>query len=130
MSKFIDLSHKISNDTPVHNFDNKIKLYLDKNLREHTFNNSRIEIGMHTGTHIDIPSHLLDNKTSVDEIEINKFTGRGKLIDVRGYSIVKRNHIKYDLLCKNDIAIFFTGHSCNYYNEKYYNQHPVFVMIV
>ena len=126
MSKLIDLSHKIDNDTPVHNFDNKIRLFLDRNLAEHKYNNSRIEIGMHAGTHIDIPSHLLDNNISIDEIDITSFIGSGKLINVRGKDVIKKSHVDDNILSENDIAIFFTGHSDNYYNDKYYNDHPVF----
>lgn len=39
------------------------------------FNVSRIEMGAHTGTHIDAPRHLFTNGQTVDEIPLENFVG-------------------------------------------------------
>lgn len=126
MSTYIDLSHPINNVTPVHKYDREIKLYLDRTIKEHRYNNSRLEIGMHAGTHIDISSHLIDNNSSIAEVDIEKFVGPGKLIDVRGKNRIKKSDVVNQNICPNDIAVFFTGHSDNYYRADYFNQHPIF----
>ncbi|TCT15630.1 putative cyclase [Natranaerovirga pectinivora] len=58
MKGFIDLSCTIENGMPVHPFDSEVKLYQDRFLEKNKYNNSRLETGMHAGTHIDIPRHL------------------------------------------------------------------------
>jgi kynurenine formamidase len=126
MCKFIDLSHEIAAGMPVHSFDNKMNLYLDKNIKNHKFNNSRLEIGMHTGTHVDISSHLTDNNTMISDIDISNFTGPGKIFDVRGKEIIKQGDFTDNTICKNDMIIFYTGHSSNYFQEHYYTHYPIF----
>ncbi len=63
MSNFIDLSYTIDDGMPVHPYDEKVKLYQDRYLEKHKYNNSRLETGMHAGTHVDIRRHLLDSNT-------------------------------------------------------------------
>jgi kynurenine formamidase len=126
MNTFIDLSHTIDNDMPVHRFDNKMNLYLDKTIKNDKFNNSRLEIGMHTGTHIDISSHLIDNEKTIAGIDINHFAGPGKIFDVRGKENIKQGDFAHNTICKDDIIIFCTGHSSNFYQEHYFTHYPVF----
>ncbi|KMQ51941.1 Metal-dependent hydrolase [Chitinispirillum alkaliphilum] len=126
MGRLIDLSHKIENGMPVHCFDNKMNLYLDKTIKTHKYNNSRLEIGMHTGTHIDISSHLIRDNKTISEIDLNNFTGPGKIFDVRGKRTIKRCDFQEDIICSNDIIIFCTGHSSCYYQENYFTQYPIF----
>jgi kynurenine formamidase len=110
---------------PVHRYDNKMNLYLDKTIKDDTFNNSRLDISMHTGTHIDISSHLIDNKKAIADIDINHFAGSGKIFDVRGKEIIKEGDFSHNTICKDDIVIFCTGHSSNYYQEHYFINYPV-----
>ena len=77
MSKFIDLSQDIIDNMVVHPYDDKVKLYQDKYLKEDKYNNFRLEIGMHSGTHIDTPMHLTNRKTYINEIPLEKFAGKG-----------------------------------------------------
>ncbi len=126
MYKFIDLTHEIKACMPVHRFDNKMNLYLDKTIQSNKFNNSRLEIGMHTGTHIDISSHLIDNGKVIADIDITHFTGVGKIVDVRGKDRIKLEDFNEDVICKDEIVIVCTGHSSNYYKEHYFTDYPVF----
>ena len=42
-----------------------------------------LTISSHTGTHIDLPSHILDGAPSLDQFHISRFAGNGAVIDVR-----------------------------------------------
>jgi arylformamidase len=46
-----------------------------------TVNLSTIDMGSHTGTHIDAPKHFIDNGKAVDELDIRHFIGRAKVFD-------------------------------------------------
>lgn len=125
MGKLIDLSQDIIDNMVVHPYDDKVKLYQDKNLEEDKYNNFRLEIGMHAGTHIDTPMHLTKRKTFISEIPLEKFTGRGCLLDVRGEKSIGFKKEYTDVVNENDIVILFTSHSDKYGTNEYYKNHPV-----
>lgn len=43
-------------------------------------NMSRINMGVHTGTHVDAPYHFIDDGIKVDELEIDLLTGRAYVL--------------------------------------------------
>ncbi|ACL70098.1 cyclase family protein [Halothermothrix orenii H 168] len=125
MGKFIDLSQEIIDNMNVHPYDDKVKLYQDKYLEEDEYNNFRLEIGMHAGTHIDTPMHLTDRKIFISEIPLEKFAGSGCLLDVRDEKIIGFKQEYIDVVNENDIVILYTGYSDKYGTDEYYTNHPV-----
>jgi kynurenine formamidase len=125
MNKFIDLSHNIVNNMVVHPYDNAVKLYQDKFLQDDKYNNFRLEIGMHAGTHIDTPMHLINRKTFINEISIERFIGKGCLLDVRNESVIGYKEKYWDIVSKDDIILLFTNYSDKYGTEEYFTNHPV-----
>ncbi len=125
MKKYIDLSRDIFNAMPVHPYDDKVRLYQDKFLDKDKYVNFKLEIGMHSGTHIDTPMHLTDRETYIHAIPLDRFTGRGVLLDVRGESIIKFKAEYSAMVKEDDIVLLFTGHGDKYGTEEYYTGHPV-----
>lgn len=125
MNKFIDLSHNIVNNMVVHPYDNAVKLYQNKFLQDDKYNNFRLEIGMHAGTHIDTPMHLINRKTFINEISIERFIGKGCLLDVRNESVIGYKEKYWDIVSKDDIILLFTNYSDKYGTEEYFTNHPV-----
>lgn len=125
MSKFIDLSRDIVDNMVVHPYDDQVKLYQDKFLEKDKYNNFRLEIGMHAGTHIDTPMHLLNEKMFISEIPLDKFAGKACLLDVRGERTIGFKQEYTDVVKENDIVILFTNYRDGYGTEKYFTNHPV-----
>lgn len=125
MSKYIDLSYDILNEMPVHPYDDKVWLYQDKFLDKDKYNNFKLEIGMHAGTHIDTPMHLSNRLTYINEIPPERFIGKGCLLDVRGEKLIDFKKEYADMVAENDIVILYTDHSKKYGTEAYYTEHPV-----
>ena len=125
MKKYIDLSQDIIHNMPVHPYDDKVILYQDKFLERDKYVNYRIEIGMHSGTHIDTPMHLTNRETYINEIPLDKFAGRGVLLDVRNESHIGFKEAYFELVGKDDIVILYTGHSDKYGTEEYYTDQPI-----
>ncbi|HZK34236.1 MAG TPA: cyclase family protein [Bacillota bacterium] len=125
MDKIIDLSHMIYDDMIVHPYDDRVKLNQDKHLKKDGYNNFKLEIGMHAGTHIDSPMHLINSKTFVSGIPLDKFVGRGRLLDVRGQKTIGFKQKYMDIVKEKDIVILYTGHCSKYGTEEYYKDHPV-----
>mgnify|MGYP000654284446 CR=1 FL=1 len=125
MKKLIDLSLEILDDMPVHPYDDKVRLYQDKYLDKDEYVNHKLEIGMHSGTHIDAPMHLIESDTFICEIPLDKFAGRGVLLDVRNEAIIKYKNEYDDIVRENDIVLLFTGHSNKFGTASYYSEYPV-----
>jgi len=125
MKKLIDLTQNINKNMDVHPYDEKIKLYQDKKLKNDGYNNYRLEIGMHAGTHIDTPMHMIDSDKYIKDYSLDKFIGSGVLLDVRGESVIKYKS-KYDKIINvNDIVLLYTNHSKNFGSKEYYEDYPV-----
>ena len=125
MTKLIDLSHEIKDDMAVHPYDKSVDLYQDKFLKNDEYNNFRLEIGMHAGTHIDTPMHLTERETFINEISLDRFIGKGCLLDVRNENVIKYREKYSDIVNKNDIVLLFTNHDNKYGKEDYFKNHPV-----
>jgi len=78
----IDISIPVSNDTPVWDGDNGVSITRVESIsKESKFNVSRIEMGVHTGTHIDAPFHMANDGVTVDQIPLNVLVGRAQIIE-------------------------------------------------
>ena len=87
-----------------------------------------LTLGSHTGTHIDAPYHFLEDGQRIDEIPVQRFLGKGILIDVSDKSA--RDLIDgADLesiapeIKKGDFVILKTGWD-RYFGTPRYLQHP------
>ncbi len=82
----IDLTKTISNNSFTYPGDPKTRIYNFYNFKKDGFRLSKLETGLHTSTHIDYPSHFLENgKTSSDFDDINYFTGKVLIIDLNNF---------------------------------------------
>ena len=124
--KIIDLSYKITNNMPVFPDDDGIVITEDKILSRDYYNAIGLKTGMHVGTHVDVPRHLLDDYRTIDEIPIDRFVGNGVLLDVRCQNIIEFKKEYEHLIEENDIVLLYTGFA-NMYIEPclYYNKYPV-----
>jgi kynurenine formamidase len=123
--RYIDLSRSIADAMPVYPGDSAVKLYRDRFLERDGYNNSRLEIGMHAGTHIDLPSHFLDRSISVDELAVDRFTGRGCLLDVWNESVITMKNEYETMVQADDIVLLYTGFDQFFDSEDYFTRHPV-----
>ena len=122
----IDLSYKITDNMPVFPGDEIVVVNEVKVLEKDYYNAICLKTGMHAGTHVDIPKHLLADNRTIDEIPINRFIGKGVLLDVKGQDIIGYKKEYEQMIEENDIVLFYTGFA-ELYDEpdKYYNSYPV-----
>ena len=72
---------------------------------------SRIQMGTHTGTHIDAPLHVFADGKSVDQIPLERMNGRARLLDLRGMKEITPERLKEEKLCKDDIILMKTDNT-------------------
>ncbi|KJS17777.1 MAG: arylformamidase [Peptococcaceae bacterium BRH_c4b] len=128
IKKIVDLSVPISNLMQIYPGDPKPEIRPAANLETDGFNLHYINIGSHTGTHVDAPYHFLSTGQRIEQSDLNLFTGEGVVIDVTGKGEQEPIEIKdvenyLERLRPGMIVLFHTGWS-KYSGEDKYFRHP------
>ena len=97
-----DISMEISEDMAVYKNrkEKRPKISVTRTLKEGA-NESKIDIELHTGTHVDAPFHVLENGKKINELNLDKFMGKAIVID---FTKIK-NAITEDSFKKTKIKI-------------------------
>lgn len=125
MAKYIDLSYTIENGLSTHPYDEELKLYQNRFLVKDKYNDTKLETGMHVGTHIDVVSHMLDSNVLIDNYPADKFIGKGCLLDVRNQDVIKMKKMYLDIVEKDSIVILYTGFENQFGCDDYFTNHPI-----
>ncbi|HOP64201.1 MAG TPA: cyclase family protein [Spirochaetota bacterium] len=96
--KIIDLSHKFDSMTPVYPGTEPPSISHEATIDNNGFSEKLLTFSTHTGTHIDVPAHIIKGGAAIDTMEISRFTGRGYAVDVSKCS--------YDLITIKDLIIY------------------------
>jgi arylformamidase len=113
-----DVSVTLSKETIVYPGDPKVSLRKLKNIKEDGFSLSELSLGLHSGTHVDAPSHYLPKGKSVDKLPL--IAGAAKVFDL---SAVKEEITVDDLrgcdISSGDVVLFRTRNSSLWKRKKF-----------
>jgi len=85
MPKIIDISVPLSPGLPVWTGENKVKITKKADMTKgDEANVTFLEMGSHTGTHIDAPLHFVNGGKTTAEIPLEKLIGDCLVVDCRG----------------------------------------------
>lgn len=80
---FYDLTVPISGDLPVWPGDPRVIVEPTSRIsRGDTTNMTRLDMGSHTGTHIDAPLHFEPDGSTVDRLPLDVLIGRARLVEL------------------------------------------------
>lgn len=125
-----DLSHELDSETQVYPGDPLFSCRKVATVTENGYNVTSLALGSHTGTHIDAPSHFVDNGRTIDQVDLSLLLGPAVVLDVSGKP--PRERIFWDELVRagikellNDCRILLirTGWS-KYWKSPVYLDHP------
>ena len=109
----VDLSVLISADMLIYPGDPNPLIEPFSTIKEGGANTTRIILGAHTGTHVDVPYHLLARGKTVDELPLETFCGSAVTYDLTHKALGSRvspDDLKKAIPLKNgEIALFYTG---------------------
>ncbi|HAX73610.1 MAG TPA: cyclase [Firmicutes bacterium] len=125
MAKYIDLTHVIDSSMPTYPGDDNLKLVKHKTLSQDGFNDSKLETGMHIGTHLDVASHLTEKKIYVSDYSVEQLIGRGCLLDVRNEPVIQLKKQYEELILEGDIVLLYTGFDDYFKQTSYFIHHPI-----
>ena len=123
--QIIDLSHLIQNDMPTYPGDQAPEIKTIISLGEKNYKETGISMSTHTGTHVDAPSHVFANGTSLDSFPIEKFIGNGKVIDCSRKETIAVDHLKILLAsyCP-EFLLIHTGWDSHWGTTHYFSDFP------
>jgi kynurenine formamidase len=119
--KYIDLTHKIENNMPVYPGTASLEMIPANTIEKDGFREKIISFCSHTGTHMDAPSHMLQQGNNLDDYDCSKFIGKALLLSIEE----EKNIRDYaDQLEKVDFVFFKTGWSKYWDKAKYFENYP------
>lgn len=110
--KIYDLSPEISEHMVVYKnkAEKKPRLKVTRTIKEGA-NESRIEIDLHTGSHVDAPYHFLQNGKTINKIRLDRFMGMAVVLDFTKTKLqnsITKSHFRNKKVQKNDIVLIKT----------------------
>lgn len=79
--KIIDISLPISKQLPIWPGDPPLEISTEMSLKNgDSANVSRINMSVHTGTHLDAPLHFFENQASIEEISLELLIGEVSVV--------------------------------------------------
>jgi arylformamidase len=87
--RFYDISRQLYAGIPVWPGDRPFAIeWSNRRSQGDETNVAALSLGVHTGTHLDAPFHLLDEGATVDALPIGVFVGPAVVIDARGSGLI------------------------------------------
>ena len=124
--RVVDLSRIIDSETQVYPGDPVPHIEQHSTIARDGFNLMSVSMGSQSGTHVDAPFHFDESTLTIDEVPLERFVGRGTIVDCRG--VGAREAVTYesvasqiDDVAPGDIIIFRTGWEMHYGLPSYFD---------
>ena len=88
--KFVDLSHPISNNMSTYPSDPDVSIVLEKEIDKDRSLLHRFTMGTHTGTHLDVPAHIIHDGKTLDDFPLSTFKGTAVKVDKNTWSSLEQ----------------------------------------
>ncbi len=112
--KLIDISMPVSPEMMVYkNREEKKPIFKPMKTYDNSdFYESRLDLDLHTGTHVDTPLHMLENGATMEQIELDHWHGKAKVIDLTSVSeAIHVEDLREHALLAGDIVLLKTKNS-------------------
>lgn len=124
--RVVDLSRAIDENTVVYPGDPVPHLEQHSIVSADGFNLMSVQMGSQSGTHVDAPYHFDDDTLRIDELPLDRFVGRGVVVDCTGVGARERITLgsvgtQLDDVSPGDIVLFHTGWARHYQSPEYFD---------
>lgn len=121
--RIIDLTQTFTDVMPNYPGDPKPSLRQSAKIEKEGYEDHWLETGMHVGTHIDAPAHMIEGGKKIHELPLEMFSGRGIAVDARKRDL-NASILKECRASEGDIVLFCTGLSKKYHTPEYFTHFP------
>jgi len=119
----LDLTHTITSQTPPFPGDPHPELTQTSFIATAGYNEFQIKTGMHIGTHMDAPLHMIPNGKRLSAYPPERFFGTGHLVDARD-KVISPDLLEGMKISRGDFVFVCTGFSSKFGTEEYFNDYP------
>lgn len=120
-----DVSVPITTTMPVWPSDPPVNLTPNSHLardKSHTIRVTKIEMGSHTGTHIDAPWHMVEGGRRLNEIPMEILVGPAAVFEIPGVPSIGRSAVEKLDFDGVPRVLFKTDNSQHWDDSKFYEQ--------
>ena len=127
--RVIDLTHTINEEMPVYPGTEAPRLQVVSTHERDHFQESRMTMYTHTGTHVDPPIHVFAGRATLDAFPPEQFIGQALVIDCRqvgeGKSVTMAQLLPYgEKLRQADFLLFLLGWDKKWGTDAYFGSYP------
>jgi arylformamidase len=128
----IDLSHTIEPGMPCYPGTPQPEIHPIATIARDGFAEHLLSLSSHTGTHVDLPTHMFSDASSLDSFAVNQFAGKGVALDVRsvaGGEISKEMLMPFSsMISECEFLLFCSGWSAYWGSDDYFKGYPVLAL--
>lgn len=126
-TKLIDLTQVLNENIVVYPDTIGPKFEVLNSVEKSGFAELKMTMVLHSGTHIDAPSHILKNAKSLDQFPVDKFTGRAIVIPCQDKEAIGLKYLQTfeDKIAQIDFVLFFTGWQNKWNTKDYFDDSPI-----
>lgn len=126
--RVVDLSHPVRGGMTVFPGDPEVRVEPAVTIAEAGVSVLSLELGSHTGTHVDAPSHTVEGGATIDAVDPGRLIGPALVVDVSGLpprTRIRAEDVRDALgeVVPGTIVLFRTGWSA-LFDELGYLDHP------
>lgn len=118
---WIDLTVLLDESFLVYPGDDPIGFSTVRAIEKDEYNLQRLDLNMHMGTHIDAKKHVFAGGESMDEVDVNTFIGRARVIRPEvNQGIISTTSIRQQYSGNERILLLDLGHADKLNTSAYY----------
>ncbi len=123
----IDLTHLLNENIVAYPDTIGPKFETLNTVEKSGFAELKATMVLHSGTHVDAPSHMLKKAKSLDQFPIDKFVGTAIVIPCIDKNEIDLRYLQTfeDKIAQTDFILFFTGWQYKWNTEKYFDDSPI-----
>ena len=111
-----DITLMISSDLPTWPGDPSVVLERINKIEEGANANvSRLDMGVHTGTHVDAPFHFLQDGTGIDQIALKTLTGRAYVLHLPDVELITAQVLEESSIPPRTRRVLFKTRNSEYW---------------
>lgn len=122
--KHIDLTHELREDITLYPGSTKPKIKQISSIETDGYNQLKLSFTNHTGTHLDVQSHMIEGGKKITDYDISNFQGRGKVFDCRNMFEIGKDIIE-GKLSGVDFILIWTDYDKKFHDLSYLENYPI-----
>lgn len=123
--KFYDISLNIEEEMLSFPGDTVPQFNKIKRISDDNYNLSNMTVSVHVGTHVDAPSHFIENGRTIEDIPPQRFMGEVQVIEIKDNKEIRKKELESIELNSN--KILFKTQNSNIISDNVFHDNFVYL---